>query len=78
MAEVMDSADVGVIQGRGRTGFTREAVKHFAAAGPFFWQELYGHAAAEVQVLRLIDEPHAAGSEARHNTVVRKCLTGNG
>jgi len=50
LVNVVDSADVGMIQGRSYTCFPLETLQRMAVSGDSFWQELQGHETAELGV----------------------------
>jgi hypothetical protein len=60
LVDVVDCADVWVIQGRGRLGFTLESLQRLAVPGQRLGQELQGNWAFEPGVLGLIHYAHSA------------------
>ena len=74
LADVIDGANVGMVQGRSRLCFTLEAAKRLRVFGHVVRQELERDKAAQPGVLSLIDDPHATAAEPFHNVVVRDGL----
>ena len=68
-ADVVDRADVRMIQRRRRARLTLEAIERMGAPAGFFRQELDRHPAAELGVLRLVDHTHPTAAELRHDGV---------
>jgi hypothetical protein len=70
-------ADVRVVQ-RGRSlGFPLEAAERLCVVGEFVGKELQGNVATELQVFRLIHNPHGPRDLAE-DTVVRNALADHG
>jgi hypothetical protein len=59
-ADVVDGADIGMIQGGGCFGFTTEAFEGLAIASGFFGEEFEGDEAVEASVFGFEDDAHAA------------------
>ena len=59
LANVVDRADVRMIQRRGRPGLAQKAVQRHAVLGEFFREEFEGDGAAQARVFGLEDNPHA-------------------
>jgi hypothetical protein len=70
LADVVDGADVGVVQCRRGAGLGAEAVDRLVGHGRVFGDELDGHLTAEPGILPSIHDPHAASSELREDLVV--------
>ena len=60
LPEVVNRADIGMIEGRGGARLAAEAFEELAVLGEFFGQKLVRYAATEVSVLTLVDHTHAA------------------
>ena len=74
LADVVNRADVGVIQrGRG-LGFALKTGKCLRIAGHLFGQKLEGDEAMQPRVFGLIHHTHTAAAEFLDNTVVRDGL----
>ncbi len=69
LVEVVDRADVGMVQGRGRFSLLPEPVPDLANVGQLRRQELQGHRPLEPGVLGLVDDPHAAPAELLRDSV---------
>ena len=68
-ADVVELADVGMIQGRDGAGFAFEACVRFGFFGEMFGENLDGDGAVEAGVARAVDFAHAACAEAGLNFV---------
>jgi hypothetical protein len=78
LGNFVDGANVGVIQGRGRTRFTAETLQGLRILSNIIGQKLEGNEAAKFGVFRLINHAHATTAEFLHNAVVRDGLTDHG
>ncbi len=58
LTNVVDDADVGMIQCRGSSGLSLETLQCLAILGELLRQELQGHIAAQAGVLSLVDHTH--------------------
>src|SRR5262249_10574980 len=74
LVDVVDRADVRVVQGGGGPGLAAEALQRVAVVGVPFGQELEGHVPAEPGVLGPVDHAHAAAAEALQDAVMRDDL----
>ena len=63
LVDLVDGADVGVVQRRGRLGFLQEPLLGRLVAGQVRREELDGDLALEAGVLGRVDDPHAAVAE---------------
>ena len=71
LANVVDRADVGVVEcGRG-LGFALETAERLRVAGHFIGKELQGHEATQPCVLGFVDHTHAAAAQPLKDAVVR-------
>ena len=78
LANVVNRADVGVVQcGRGLC-FTLKAGQRLRVSGDFIGQEFQGDKSAQPGVLGLVDDPHPAATELLDNAVVRDGLADHG
>ena len=68
---VIDGADVGMVQGRCCFGLASKPLQCLAVLGDGFRQKLKGHEAVKPGVFRLIDHTHPATAELFDNPVVR-------
>ena len=78
LVDVVDGADVRMIQGGGRLGLPLESLQRMAVLGQLFGQELQGDGALEPGVLGLVDDTHAAAAELLQDPVVRYGLADAG
>ena len=78
LANVVDGANVGMIQGGGGLGFAPEALQSLRILGHFIGQELEGYEAAELGVLGFVDDTHASAPELFDDAVVRDILVDHG
>ena len=69
-ADVVDRADVGMVQGRCGLGFAAEAFEGLGISGDFVGQELEGDEAMKASVLGFVDHAHAAAAEFFEDAVV--------
>ena len=70
-AKVVNGADAGMVQRRGRARLPMEPLRRRLVAGQFGRQELEGDLPSKVQILGLVDDPHAAAAELLAEAVVR-------
>ena len=75
IADVVERADVRVVQARDHPCFAQEALHDLAIGLGLVGQELDRHLAAEAGVFGLVHHPHAARAEARQHAVVRDGFT---
>ena len=78
LIDVVDRADVGVIQRGRRARFALEPLERAGLQGHVFRQELEGDRAIEPAVLGLVDDAHAAAAEEFGDLVVRNPLADHG
>jgi len=69
-ADVVDGADIGVVESGGGFGFAAEALEGLAVGGEFFGEKFEGDEAIEAGVLRFVNHTHTATAEAFENAVV--------
>jgi hypothetical protein len=74
LADVVNRADVGMVESRGRLRFPLETGEGLRVSSHLIGQELQGHEAMQSRVLGLIDHTHAATAELLHDAVVRDGL----
>jgi len=75
LVDLVDRADVRVVQ-RGRSlGFPLEAAEGLRVVGNFVGKELQGHVATELQVFRLVYDTHAPAADHAKYAVMRNRLT---
>ena len=68
-ADVVDAADVGMVQGRDGASLALEAGPHIGIASDFARQDLDRDRAIEPRVARAIDLPHPAGPKGGEDLV---------
>jgi len=68
---VVNRADVRVVQRRRRPRFSPQPLQRLAVFGIFLRQKLQGHEAAQLGVLGLVDHTHAAATELFHDAIMR-------
>ena len=73
-ADVVDGANVRVIQGRGGLRFALETGQGLGIAGNVLRQKLERDEAMKASVLSLVDDTHATAAEFFENAVVGECL----
>ena len=64
LANLVDGADVGMVQSRGGTRLSAEALQGKCVAGQLIGKKLQGDKAAQFLVLRLVDDSHAAAAKS--------------
>ncbi len=74
LADVVERADVGVVQRRDDAGFALEALGGGRVAAQFGRQQLHGDATAQPHVLGGEHLAHGAAAERRENPVMRQRL----
>ena len=67
---LVDGADVGVIEGRGATGLTKETFQRVLIPGKLLGEKLQGHVPAELGVFGLVHHTHASSAEFLQYAVV--------
>src|SRR6266849_10276114 len=70
LVDVIDGADVWVIQGRGRSRFALKALNGWMIFGKPLGKKFQANVAAETNVLGLIHDPHAAATQLFQNPVM--------
>ncbi len=68
--DLVNRADVGMVQGGRRLGFPNEALTGVVVAGQLRGKKLEGHEAVELGVLGFVDDPHAAPAELLEHAIV--------
>ena len=74
LANVVDGADVGVIQRGCGLGFALETGEGLRVTGNFLGQKLEGNKTVQPGVLGLVDHAHTAAAQLLDNAVVRNGL----
>ena len=70
-ADVVDGANVGMVEGGGGASFTLETLEGLTVVGESVGKEFQSDMAAEAEVFRFVDLTHAAGAEFAKNAIVR-------
>ena len=73
-ADLVDRADVGMVQRRRGPSFAAEAGQRLRVSGNVFGQELERDEAAKLGVFGLVDHTHPAAAELFDDAVVRDGL----
>ena len=76
LADFVNRADVGMIQGRGSAGFALEALECLTIVGDVVRQEFQRDVTAKALVLGLINHTHPATTKFFKNTIVGNRATG--
>src|SRR5262249_41356029 len=71
LTDLVNRADVGMIECRGGTRFTSKAFQRLGVHGKTFGQELQCHEAAEFTVLGFVDHTHPAATQLLQDGIVR-------
>ena len=74
LADVMDGADIRVVQGGRRLSFTLKAAQGLRVFGDVVRKELEGNETMQAGVLGLVHNAHAAPTEFLDDAVVRDGL----
>jgi hypothetical protein len=71
LINLLDSADVGLVERGGGAGLALEAINGLRIAGEFRREKFEGYEAAKLGVLCLIDHAHPASPEFIDDAVMR-------
>jgi hypothetical protein len=74
LADVVNRADVGMVEGGGGTSFTSEAFQCLGVSGNVIWQELQRDKTPKLGVLGLVNDAHTAAAELLDDVVARNGL----
>ena len=74
-ANIVDRADVGMIESRGGLGLTSKSRQRLCISGHFVRQELERDETVQSRVFGFVDHAHAAAAQFFENPVVRDGLT---
>ncbi len=69
--DLVNGADVGMVQGRGGAGLAAKAFERLRVVGKFVRQEFERDEAAELQIFGLVDDAHPTATESFEDTVMR-------
>ena len=71
LADIVDGADVGMIQSGSGFGFALEAFERLRVVGDIVGEKFQSDGAVEAGVLGFVDDTHAAATEFFDDAVVR-------
>src|SRR5271170_6652708 len=74
LANVVDGANVRMIQGGGRFGFAAKTFERLRITGDLFGKKLESDEAIEASILRFVDNAHTSTTEPLDNAIVRDGL----
>src|SRR5208283_5159793 len=74
LPDFMNSADIGMVQGRSRLSLSLEAGQGLRIFGHIIGQKLEGDKAMQADVLGLVDDAHATTAEFLDDAVMRDDL----
>ena len=74
LANVVNRANVGVVEGGGGTSFTSETFQCLRVSGNVIRQELERNETTQLRVLGLVNDAHTATAELFDDAVARNCL----
>jgi len=74
LADLVNRANVGMVQGRGSPCLTAKALQSDGALRQIVRQKLERHVAAEAQVFRFVHHTHSPATQALENAVMRDGL----
>ena len=77
-ADIVNRADVGVIQRGSGASFAAKALDGLRVLGNIVGQKFQGHAAAQARVLGLVNDAHATAAQFFQHGVVRNGLPDDG
>src|SRR5580692_4275282 len=69
-ADLVNCANVGMIEGRSSPGFAPEAFQRLRVFHQFLWQELQGHMTPEAEIFSLVNDPHPPALDSFQNAIV--------
>jgi hypothetical protein len=72
LAEVIDGADVGVIERGCGAGFAAKAFEYLTVQGQVLGKKLERNKAAKARVLRAVNHAHSTAAKLVNNAVVRE------
>ena len=75
LADLMDGADVGMVEGGSSPGFAAEALQRLGILRQVFGEKLQSNVAAQAEVLGLIDHTHPATAQLREDFVMGNCAS---
>jgi len=75
--DVMDDANIGMVERGGRLGLALEAFEGLKVRGKLLREELEGDESVQLGVLSLIDYTHATTPELLENAIVGNGLAGH-
>ena len=78
LADIVDGANIRMIEGGGGVRFAAETLERLAIFGHFFGKEFQGDGAVQAGVFGFVDHAHAATAEFFENAVVRNGLANHG
>src|SRR6202035_5918822 len=78
LADVVNGADVGMIQSGRGLGFAAKALERLTVLGEIFGEKLEGDEAVEARVFRFVNHTHAAATEFLDDPVMRDGLIDQG
>jgi hypothetical protein len=73
LADLINSADIGMIQRGRRASLPLEAFESLRVGGKSVGQKFERDAAAEIEIFGFINDAHAASTEFREDAVVGNC-----
>src|ERR1700758_5529052 len=71
IADIVNGADVGMVESGGCAGFAAEAIDGLRIVGNALGNEFQGDVAAEARVLRFVNYAHPTAAEFLDHSVVR-------
>src|SRR5271156_1466826 len=75
LADIVDGADVRMIQSRSSLGFALKAAESLGIFGDFVGEEFERHKAAQSYVFSFVDDAHASAADFFNDAVVRNGLS---
>jgi len=75
ITNVVDRADIGVVQGRGSTRLALEALSQVPIVRIIFRQEFQGNETTKASVLCLVNDTHASRPQLSQDVIMRDDVT---
>ena len=74
LADVVDRADVGMVQSGRSLGFAAETLEGLMVLGQVIGEELQSDEATETGVFGFVDDSHSTAAELLYDSIMRDCL----
>ena len=78
LSDLVDGADVGMVQSRGRAGLAPEALQSLRVVRKLVGKKFQGDEAPELGVFSFVNHAHPAAAQLVHDAIVRDGLPDDG